>query len=477
MKRRNFLIGAGGVTVALPMLRAFTEPTRARAGGAGAAVVRRVIVMAYPMGTHTPSWRPTATGSTFDLPMITAPLEPFKDRCLFVSDCGHEALGLGGNSFVYGHPAKKEAVFTGTLLQVAFGGDGSNHADNVINADPEGHDRTPNGPSIEHVIGQALGASSFARPSVDLGVWGPGGTGGTQPSDFFFEGVANPVTMQSNPATAFLDLFSGVTPTDGQPDEAVLSLLRRRKSVLDGVRDSFADLRSGLDPDDQRVLDEHAQKIREIELDMPTLGTCVIPDGIPTDEDGFDGMSMMELADLHNRIMAHALGCGVAPVGRIEYLAQQNPRFGIPTVDDAVALVQDWHHPIVHAADGIAPDYAPRLEGFRFFVQKFADLLGYLDAIPEGGEGLSVLDHTLVLLGSDFADGGGHASDDLGFIVAGNAGAAPLGYHLDAGAGGYNVNHFLTSVARMGGVTEADGSPVQSFGLPGFVNGPISELS
>jgi hypothetical protein len=474
VRRRHFLTGAGGITVALPFLRAFTDARRARAGGPSGEGPRRIIVMAYPMGTYTPQWRPTATGATFELGPITAPLQAFKDRCLFVSNCGHDALDLGGNAFTYGHPAKKEAVFTGTLLQVAFGGDGSNHVDNVVAADPEGHDRTPNGASVEHVIGQSFNPAAYSRPSVDLGVWGPGGAAGTQPSDFFFEGPANPVTIQSNPVTAFVDLFTGVQPSDGPPDEAVLALLRRKKSVLDAVRDSFADLRAGLDPSDQQVLDEHAAKIRQIELDMPALGTCVIPDGIPDDEGALEGMTMMELADLHNRILAHAMGCGIAPVGRIEYLAQQNPRFGIPLVDDAVAMVQDWHHPIVHAADGIPSDYPPRLEGFRFFIQKFADLLGYLDAIPEGDAGLSVLDHSLVLLGSDYADGDGHSSMDLGFIVAGNAGPGRLGYHFDAD--GYNVNHFLTSLTEMTGTTNADGTPIDSFGLPGFVNGPIPEI-
>ena len=85
---------------------------------------------------------------------------------MFVSNCGHDALDLGGNAFRYGHPAKREALLTGTLLQVAFGGDGSNHVDNVIEADPEGHDNTPNGPSVEYVIGQSLDPTSFMRPSA-----------------------------------------------------------------------------------------------------------------------------------------------------------------------------------------------------------------------------------------------------------------------------------------------------------------------
>jgi hypothetical protein len=473
MRRRNFLVGMGGICVGLPLLRKLAGPDVARASNHGSGP-KRIIMVAYPMGTHVPMWRPSAVGSSFDLGTITEPVAPFVDRCLFLSNCPNEVLDLGGNGYVYGHPAKCESVFTGTLLQHSFGGDGANRIENVIASSPDGHMRTPNGPSVDHVIGQALMSPAHHRLSVDLGIWGPGGVRDYVPSEFFYEGASTPVTMTAHPGLAFASLFNGLDPEDGQPDETFLALQRRNKSVLDAVRDSFVDLRQGLDPADRRVLDEHAERIRQIELDMPPLASCSLPEGIPEADGAYADTTMMELAELQNRVLAHAMGCGVAPVGRIEYLSQQRPIFGIPSVDDAVASVQDWHHPIVHAADGWAEDAPARVEGFRFFVQKFADLLAMLDSMVEGPDGQTVLDNSLVVLGSDLAEGHGHAAHDLCFLVAGGSGPGRRGHHVDGS--NYNVNHFLTSLLHMAEVTNEDGSPVQEFGLGGFAEGPIPDL-
>ena len=473
MRRRRFLVGLGGLCVGLPLLRKFAGPELARASGVDGAP-KRIIMVAYQMGTHVPQWAPSATGSNFTLGSITAPVEPFVDRCLFVSNCPNEVLGVGGNGYVWGHPAKKEAVFTGTLMQHSFGGNGANHVDNVIPSNPDPHQRTPNGPSVDHVIGQALLTSAHHRPSVDLAVWGGGGVRQWEHSEFFYEGPSTPVTMSAHPGMAFASLFNGIDP-DGQIDEAFQALQRRKKSVLDAVRDSFVDLRQGLDAQDRQVLDDHADKIRQIELDLPPLASCTIPTDIAQADEAYAGTTMMDLADLQNRILAHAMGCGIAPVGRLEYLDQQRPIFGIPSVDDAVASVQDWHHPIVHAADGWAPDAPARVEGFRFFVQKFADLLAHLDAMVEGPDGRTVLDNSLVVLGSDLGEGEGHGAFDLCFLVAGNSGPGRRGHHFDARD--YNVNHFLTSLIHMAGVTAPDGSPIQEFGLSGFAHGPIDGIS
>ena len=475
MRRRRFLVGLGGITVGLPMLRKFSEPAPARAAGTQTAP-RRIIMVAYPMGTHVPLWRPSAEGGTFTLGSITQPLEPFIDRCTFVSNCGQDVLDLGGNAYRYGHPAKQEGAFTGTLLQGAFTGDGSNVVGNVVESDPEGQGRTPNGPSVETFIGASLADGGHLRPSVDLGVYGPGGVRETDTSNFFYEAAANPVSVSAHPGMAFASLFNGINPDTGEPDPVFESLQRRKKSVLDAVRDSFVDLRQGLDAADRQILDEHAQKIREIELDVPPVVSCSIPTDIPEGDGPYANLSMMELADYQNRLMAHAMGCNIAPVGRIEYLSQQKPFFGIPLVDDGVATVQDWHHPIVHAADGWAGDDPVRVEGFRFFIQKFADLLGYLDAIPEGPDDATVLDNSLVVIGSDFGEGDGHASADLCYVVAGGSGPGRRNYHVDARANGYNHNHFLTTLCQMACVTNEDGSPVQEFGLRGFASGPISEI-
>jgi hypothetical protein len=425
------LTGLGGLTVGLPLLRRFAEPTQARAGVADDAPAR-IIVMTYAMGTHVPMWAPSATGSNFDLGPITATMEPFKDRSLFISNTPNAVLQLGGSAYVYGHPAKKEATLTGTLMQSSFGGDGSNHVDNALESSPDGFDRTPNNESVEQFIGDRLRTPDHLRGSVDLGIFGPGGAREAVTSDFFYEGPANPVTVNAHPGLAFASVFNGVNPDNNEPDEAWLALQRRRKSVLDGVRDAFGDLRQGLDAEDKRTLDDHADKIRQIELDMPPLLACSLPDGIPAGDDPYASMSMSELGPLQNRIMAHAMGCGLAPIGRIEYVEQHDPVFGISEVDDAAPPEQPWHT-IVHAveAEGWYPDSPPRVRGYTFFVEMFADLCTQLDSLVEGPDGRTVLDNSLVVLASDFGEGGGHGSFDMCFLVAGGSGPGRRGYHLD----------------------------------------------
>ncbi len=472
MKRRRFLVGLGGITVGLPVLSRFMDARSARASSTETAP-KRIIMMGYPMGTHLPFFSPSATGSDFEFGRITAPMEPLKDRTLVVSNCPNAVLDLGGNSYVYGHPAKKESVFTGTLMRHAFVGDGSNHASNVVESDPGDHSLTPNGPSVEQFIGESLLESSHLRPSVDLGVAGRNVRTDIN-SAFFYESAENPVTLTGHPGLAFASVFNGVSSDGKEVDEVFLALQRRRKSVLDAVRDSFVDLRQGLDAADRAVLDDHADKIRQIELDMPPIASCTVPDDIPQGDEAYAGLSMGDFADFQNRIMAQAMGCSVAPVGRLEYFDQQNPYFGIPAIDDAVATVQDWHHPIVHAADGWEKSGDTRVDGFTFFVQKFADLCLQLDAIVEGADGETALDNSLVVLGSDLGEGDGHGARDLCFLVAGGSGPGRRNYHLEGS--GHNVNKFLTSLVQMACVTDDDGNPVEEFGLQGFTPGPIPEL-
>ena len=471
MKRRRFLRGLGGITVGLPVLSHMMSAAEAKAAGDPSGP-RRAIIMAYPMGTHPPLYRPTATGSSFDFGPITASMEPFKDRTLAITNCPNAVLDVGGDGYVWGHPGKQEVVFTGTLMRNAFGGDGANHVDNVIPSTPTEFSRTANGPSVEHVIGEFLRDGSHMLHSVDIGVPGRGPQQDVA-SALFYEAPENPVSLLGHPGHAFATLFNGVTP-GGEIDEAFMTLQRRRKSVLDAVRESFVDLRQGLGPADRAVLDDHADKIRQIELDLAPPMSCTIPDAPPLDDGAYEGWSMGDFADLQIRLMAHAMACGVAPVGRIEFFDQQNPFFGIPAVDGPVATVQDWHHPVVHASDGWAKDSEPRVRGFTFFVEKFAQLCAELDAIVEDADGRTALDNSLLVLGSDFGDGDGHSSRDLCFLVAGNSGPGRRQYHFDAG--GENVNRVLTTLLQMACVTDAGGAPIQQFGLGGFSSGAISEL-
>lgn len=501
MNRRRFLVGTGGTMLALP----FLERLHGTARATGEMLPKRLIVVTYSMGTVVERWRPPSTGALAGaLPYITAPLEPFRDRCLFVSNCDNAVMGLN-SQHAFGHPAKKEGALTGTLLTGAFAGDGTNRIENVI-ADRDGADTGgPNGESVCHFIGSRLRRSHHAFPSIDLAVAGaPQREQDYVDSEFFFEGPANPVSLQANPGRAFNRIFAGIDP-DGMVDPELLARRRRTQSVLDAVRASFVELHGGLGTEDRRRLTEHAERIRQIELDVERA-VCVPPMGIPHDGtvaspwDPYREMTMRDLSPMMNRLLANAMACDLAPVGRVEFTDQHNPRFGLPSVDDEVARWRAadsstaWHG-MVHGdpspVDGVptrprdgSGAYSPALlDGYRFFIERFADLLAELDAIVEGPDGRTALDNSLVLLASDYGNGNGHSSNKLCYLLAGNTGAARRGWHYDCAPGAgfydrsaYNVNHLLTSIVNMFCLTDETGRPYDTFGLQGFASGVIPGL-
>lgn len=472
MDRRRFLRGLGGITVGLPMLSMFAPRGRSAAQG-GAPRPTRMIVMAYPMGTYVPYWRPSGTGSSFTLGPIADALTEFQDRCLWISNCDNAVHQLV-NAHRFGHPGKEATTLTGTLTLDALSG-GRNDIDSV-NAGG-GAELGAAGPSIEETVGRYLRTSRHTRPAIGLAVNGrPDRTRDVVNSQFFYESAGNPATLQANVGRAFTDLFADFVDPGAPVDPAVEYLHERNRSVLDAVRASFVDLRQGLGTEDRRVLDEHADKIRFLERDV-MRAMCAPPDAIGGST---GGTSMSQLARLQNRIVAAAMGCDFAPAARIEYIEQQNPFFGIPVVDDQVAgSGEDWHA-LVHLTDDTSPG---RIAGYRFFVEMYAHLLSELEATPDAG-GASVLDNSLVMLATNFGPGNGHSAKKMHTLLAGNLGGARRGYHYDAapGAGFYtdsssHMNHVHNSILQMVGVTQADGSPLTTHGLRGFADAQVvSEL-
>jgi Protein of unknown function (DUF1552) len=488
--RRRFLTGAGGLALALPWLEKFERSAQAQAS----PTLKRVIVVTYQMGIPGGVWMPSATGSNFTLPYVTAPLDPFKNRALFVSAIDNSVLDAGGSSFVFGHPAKSEAALTGTLTTDAF---------NTVNTNQLSEIRTDaatmggaNGPSVEYIIGRALTARRFA--SIDLSVDGdaPGRAPPTTlRSRFFFEGPGNAVSLQAQPHLVFNQFFSDVSGPS-QTELEMRKLRLKNKSVLDAVRASFTDLKQGLGSADQKRLQDHADRIRTLELDPVVTAACSAPSGIPTSAATYRGMKMDQLSALQVKLLVGAMGCDLAPVGRLEFSNAQNPRFGIAGLDnllDSVTGTFDWHG-VVHGDalpgttaylrpgrdNNAATPYDQRLQdGYRFHVQQFANLLSQLDAISEG-QGTTALDNSLCILASDLGEGLGHAHMKMGYILAGNLGAARKGFHLKAtpsfnGGGGNfytasasNVSQLLNSILDMAGVKTPQGQPM-SMGLGGWL--------
>jgi hypothetical protein len=493
MKRRNLLKGLAGAAASAPFLSILSSGAQAACPDGP----KRIIVMSYPMGNLGPLWRPSQSGTDFTLPYCTAPLEAFRNRCLFVSNVDNKVMEVV-NRYTYGHPHKKESALTGTLLRSAFGAGGQNRVRDLI--DNEDQSGGANAASIDAVVGRSS-TEPHTHRAVNLGIIGRETRDTELASAFSWESAGNPASLLLNPQLALQEYLGSLSPESMPPDPIGSAASRRQSSILDAVRQQFSELRTGLDYRDRQQLDFHADYIRQIEVDITTGGSCRAPTGIPGDRMWHNGASLRDAAQLQTRILAQSMACNVAPVGRLEFLIQQNPFFGIPSVDDPIAmgraaLAGDWGwHGLCHTnpsqndpATGrpsrprlrggeVATEdmYSPHLrEGMRFYVQAFADLLAELDRFAEGPDGRTVLDNSLCVLASDMGEGHGHRGNGMGYILAGNLGPFRTGYHFDAAEGSpdraslYDHTHVLTTIAQAFCLRDEAGAEINYFGIEGF---------
>ena len=143
--------------------------------------------------------------------------------------------------------------------------------------------------------------------------------------------ATTPVGVQCNPARAFARAFANVDMSGGA-QEAERRRLFRKKSALDLVRDSFRELRTGLNTADQRRLDEHAARVRQIEIDIVHGDRS--PKHVPIYIAATTGMKMMELAgEIGDGVVLNYL---VGPAYNREAMAHlaAGAELGGRTVDD-----------------------------------------------------------------------------------------------------------------------------------------------
>jgi hypothetical protein len=96
--------------------------------------------------------------------------------------------------------------------------------------------------------------------------------------------------------------------------------------------------------------------------------------------------------------------------------------------------------------------YDDRVAVGTFFVERLAELLGRLKAV-DVGNGRTLLDDTLVVMGSDMAIGT-HAPDPSAFFVAGGRGTVRLGTYLDVASTPPQHTKLLTTVVHAMGLTD-----------------------
>jgi hypothetical protein len=442
--RRAFLRGAG-VTLALPLLDSMIPAQTPLAQTAATGKLRFTGIF-VPHGMAPGWWIPEGTKlQAGKLPVIMEPLEPFLDRSVVLS-------GLWSQS------AEPPPGTTGADHWVAAAFMAADKPKKTTGADID-VDVT-----IDQQIAQKIGQESLL-PSLQLAIEDPGANSsncGEGYSCAYTNSISwatpnQPLPMELNPQVVFEKLFGDVQAKSSEERSA-----RREqdRSILDSVTKSLARFKKDLGAGDRAKVDDYAENVREIErrLEIAKKATgglsaegIPVPAGVP---DSFD-----EHIKLQFDLNALAFQADITRVSSMLYARDLTGR-SFP----ASGTNTGFHGASHHAEN---PD---RIKDYskinRYHVACLAYFLDKLKKTPDGDGNL--LDHTLVLYGTNMGDSNQHLHYDVPHILAGGAGGQLKGgRHLNFPTKTVPTGNVLLSILDMYGIHQ-DSKGDSTGRLPGL---------
>jgi Protein of unknown function (DUF1552) len=248
-----------------------------------------------------------------------------------------------------------------------------------------------------------------------------------------------------NPRAAFEQLFAGLDPASSAANQALR--LARRKSVLDYVREETATLKGKLGRSDGLKLEQMLTGIGDLDRKLRALSSGPRCGGEAPADPGDD---LDARGKLFNDVIVAAFQCDVTRVIS-HILAPPFPDIGYTFLGAA-----SGHHAASHWFDeGQENDYRKIC---RWHLRQLGDLLGKLDAVPEGAG--TLLDGTFVVQTSDCGYSHTHDHTNLPVVIAGGAGRWKTGRHVVYPPSTPIANLFVS-------VLNAVGVPTTRFGQDG----------
>jgi hypothetical protein len=418
--RRTFLRNSG-VVLALPLLDAMVAAQTPLQKTAAAPATRFTGIF-FPHGMAPGHWVPKAQGRNFEFPFILEPLEPFRERVVMFS-------GLWAKS------AEPPPGVTGSDHFVAAAYLSATKPKKTTGADILA------GTTIDQIIAERIGRDTLL-PSLQLAVEDPGASSScgegyscAYTNSISWSAPNKPLPMELNPQVVFERLFG-----DGSDAAQRANRRRQQRSVLDMVTDSLARLRREVGANDRTRLEQYSEDIREIErrLEIAAQATAsspsvAAPAGVP---ESFDEHIKLQY-DLNALAFQGDMTRVSTILGARDLTNRNYPASGTNT---------GFHGGSHHAEDPEKlADYA-RIN--RYHVQMLAYFLDKLRSIPDGDG--TLLDHSLVLYGSNMGNSNQHQHFDVPHILAGGAsGRLAGGRHLGFPSKKVTTGNLLLSVLDM----------------------------
>ena len=393
LDRRTLLRGTGA-TVALPLLESMHPVARAVAPSAPPT---RMAFVFFPNGAIMDHWRPSGSGSDFQLNETMASLQPHRDDLLILSGLAQHHARANGDG-AGDHARNSGAFLTGAQPHKTSGAD--------IRV----------GVSIDQAAANVIGQQT-RLPSIELGIERGRNAGNCDSgyscaysANISWKSATTPNAKEVNPRLAFERLFG--KPGDAENQER---RNRFRRSILDVVADDARQLQQSLGGADRRKMDEYFTSVREIEqriqradqMKPKEIPDVELPEGVPSE--------LSEHLRLMYDIMLLAFQTDSTRIATFMVGAAGCNRT-YPEVD-----VRSGHHQLSHHQND-EDKIAQLARVDKWLMEQFASFLTRMKDVSEG-EG-NLLDNSMILYGSAISDGNRHNHDDLPILVAGKGGGS-----------------------------------------------------
>jgi hypothetical protein len=222
------------------------------------------------------------------------------------------------------------------------------------------------------------------------------------------------------------------------------------KDITDLILEDAANFKKNLTHQDKDKLDEYFDSVREIERQIDKLNKYYTTHKkADLTEPGEGPMTRGEYIKLMGKLLVVAFQGDLTHVATF-MLAPE--RWGSPQRYHELKFTKS-HHGLTHGQNNESvKNFLVQVD--RFYVELFAEVLEQMDAVSEG-EG-TLLDHSMVTLGSGLGDGRHHTMNDLPIIVAGSAnGKLKTGRILNCPENTPLANLWLSQAQLMGtGMTQ-----------------------
>ena len=399
--RRHFL-RVGATALALPMLEAFSAPaaSKVRAGA------KNFVAIGTFLGWHQNSFFPKVGGRDYEIPETLHPIAELRDEFTIFSGLDHRAPNGHGawSNFLCG--------------------------------------QSPKSYSLDQMIADSIGASS-RFPSIQLAA-GAGESDSKEGNGISFTRRGVKLPQVQRPSVLYRQLFT--SKADRSRTEY---LLRSGRSSLDLVLDDALRLQKSLPTRDRDKLEEYFESFRAVEKRMGRqLET--INDPIPTPDyklPGYDPITpnlQIEAEQIMYDLMTLALETdstrvisfflhGLGQVFSFEGKALGSGYHGLSHHGNNPAMIRD-----------LVTIETAHIHCFAGFLKQLKE--------KKSTQGKSLLDETIVLLGTGMGDASRHSNANLPTLVAG--GGFKHGSHMALGASKNEApllgDLYLTLMQRLG---------------------------